>query len=136
MNNKANASILEISQWLHEKGFECDMWFDHDKYAGALFVCPDYVKAEIDNPSSANLAPYFTINRALELLPPYIADKEGKMYWLKHLIEGTRKYFKSHEFCYRSVGSTSNFLTSKEHKDSHLAALRLLKKTVEGGYLQ
>lgn len=94
---------LELSQWLHEKGFEPDMWFDHDKTNGALFICPEYVKDEFENPSSANLSPWISLTRALELL---------------RIHDAVEKYPNIHK----------EFLGILVQDDIHLAALRLLKQ--------
>ena len=126
-----NKGILEISQWLHEKGFEPDMWFDYDKTDGALFVCPEYVKDEFKNPSSANLSPWISLNRALELLPEEIRYRgiDYELYSTKRFVQ----YGTTHEL---GISFCRPFSFKIENKDTELAALRLLKQVVEKGYLK
>jgi len=121
-----NNEILEISQWLHEKGFEPDMWSGvgdlemysppegeptiilNNKKDDELYRAPGTIEFK---------EPYFTLNRALELL-----DK------IKH--------FYVHE---TAIGymwfSGPKIAEEVVNSNYHLAALRLLKKVVEEGYL-
>lgn len=123
-----NKEILELSQWLHEKGFEPDMWTNEDIYA-------DYKELDItcDLQSSECTKflklPYFTLNRALELLPSVI-DIDDKGYHA--LMINKEEYFIGYvgdagiDGCPIGYEQTTHYTTSY-----HLAALRLLKQVVE-----
>jgi hypothetical protein len=131
--------ILEISQWLLKKGFEPDMWFDHDKTNGALFICPEYVKDEFENPSSANLSPWISLNRALELLQE---GTKGLGANFKEMTTGeTGKAIPNIVINEKVIGVVDNFMrrtlfTEYVEGSIHLAALRLLKQVVAAGYLK
>jgi hypothetical protein len=109
---------LAISQWLHERKFEPDMWYEPRAIDGFALFPIQRVKG-----SWRMSAPFMSLNRALELLPDIIEhyyalliNKDGCFYFdsdYKSLVE-------------ERVGNI----------DHELAALRLLKKVIEAGYLK
>jgi hypothetical protein len=134
-NITGREEILEISQWLHDKGFEPDMWFDHDKTNGALFVCPEYVKDEFENPSSANLSPWISLTRALELLPNVIrADGFKYEFEMYKTADGFIIWYTSD--CGAVNKDFEGESSTSDEVDVELAALRLLKQVVDAGYLK
>ena len=113
---------LEISKWLHEQGFEPDRWLANSSDDD---FCLNTEKAEWDD--AWFIHPYFTLNRVLELLPDDIY--EGWSYRLE-------LYKLNDRFVITYFNDWSKgHLLKEENKDTELAALRLLKKVVEVGYL-
>jgi hypothetical protein len=134
MNNQKE--ILELSKWLHEKGFECDK----AAYVGTkyplLYDMRDPPAKMIDgkfvSPFDKEVVPYFTLNRALELLPEEI------------VIDGIECYLDRNNLCYYGEGETNRtlwfncngFMHDQDFDiDYYVRALRLLKQVVEKGYI-
>lgn len=163
-----NNEILEISQWLHEKGFEADLYYKGMDLKKEHHWTTAKQKVEYDG-YYCPYTPYFTLNRALELLPNVIEKKDyitkeaapqyiepypgykqacglSKKTWDK-LEEGFHSEKREDViFCldkndlnyhyYDNMGSLGTLFEDQDIKDYHLAALRLLKKTVEEGYVK
>ena len=117
--------ILELSQWLFDKVFEPD-WWARENELGRLHLYP---KFDLNYNQ-----PYMSLNRALELLPDSIegfnlefSKVREYLAYVKHISESEIHYHKSQVTW---IGQRAKDISY------HLAALRLLKKTVEENYVK
>ena len=135
-----NNEILEISHWLHEKGFEPDMWTSATMSDGRYFFTDEPTgESWMDIPYTFN-QPYFTLNRVLELLPKIVSFDEltsavGYEAGLRLDITDEHNCIGFGYFCCEYHCYIKDFFIEVEGS-YHLAALRLLKKTVEEGYVK
>ena len=129
---------LELMKWLYENGVEPRMWANRERVLTPFkmesnVICQgEQIGSFLLATAADKLTPWFPLEQVLEELPTYIADKEGKMFWLEYRVDGTQKWDKQHIWQYRAVGSAQTLFKELTTKDSHLAALRLLKR-VRGG---
>jgi hypothetical protein len=114
---------LAISQWLHERKFEPDMWFtDIDFY-------PEKKNCEIQLSSRKDFKedkPFMTLNRVLELLPESL-EINGDYCQLE--------FNKAELYIGYIFVDTLDFWELFE-ADYELAALKLLVKVIEAGHLE
>ena len=116
--------ILELSKWLHEKGFEPDMVYDGE----TLSFETSYLNEGIGEP-------YFTLNRVLELLPNVIrADGFKYEFEMYQTADGFIIWYTSD--CGAVNKDFEGESSTSDEVDVELAALRLLKQVVEAGYLK
>lgn len=133
-----NNEILEISKWLHEKEFEPDFVmidsFGLDSSTGGGIKLQTYILfADIGDREVS----WFSLSRAFELLPyritikglDYFLDKNNLCYYGE---EPTKKRIT----WFSNTGYETTLDTEVLNTSYHLTALRLLKKTVEEGYVK
>jgi hypothetical protein len=125
--------ILDLSQWLHDKGFEPDMWWTGHSFHESLesTLLPSDIQAFY---WGKRLQPYFTLNRALELLPNVIrADGFKYEFEMYKTADGFIIWYTSD--CGAVNKDFEGESSTSDEVDVELAALRLLKQVVEKGYL-
>ena len=147
-----NKEILILSQWLHDKGFAPDQWTGTEGHIfftngpGTLLIYKALEEdgEELEGTVSDNYTPYFTLDRVLELLPEKIRKEE------KYYVYGCEENYFKMDFYFginkKGIGYISDNLGIKKDNVAlwesvgkgsiHLSALRLLKKTVEEGYVK
>lgn len=127
--------ILKLSQWLHEKGFEPDASWNEPSIILLKYFDEDEKAEFYEDMKKGMDTPYFTLNRALELLPNVIRES------------GYKYEFNMYQTCdgfvlqYASACGAvqKDFESESSNCDGmsiHLAALRLLVKVVSQGYLK
>lgn len=129
---------LEISQWLFSKGFKPDCVITFSKEPKEEF----YELSKNNDPSFLieytrvhgfdKISPFFTTDRCLELLPEKLDPKQTFGYSLGINKRGLG-YIHDKD---SKHGIDVLFWESIIDNDTNLAALRLLKKVVEAGYLK